>query len=268
MLKNVKINTHYVHYEHRRVDPNKSTLVFINSLGTDHRIWSYVLTELGQKFNVLKYDKQGHGLSEQATKTLSIRSYADDLIALLAALSIHKVIPVGLSIGGLIAQELYRQRPDLVDKLILTNTATKVGSKESWNQRIQAVKENGLASISDLILSRWFGSGFAVNHPDRCALAKAILLQTPDEGYVAACHALAEADLTGYASDIRVPTLCIAGSDDQATPTNVVRAMANLIPRSEFYELSGAGHLPCLESEKEFTQAILTFLSKHGECDS
>jgi len=57
MLENVKINTHYVHYEHRRIDPNKSTLVFINSLGTDHRVWSYVLAELGQNFNVLKYDK-------------------------------------------------------------------------------------------------------------------------------------------------------------------------------------------------------------------
>ena len=57
MLENVKINTHYVHYEHRRIDPNKSTLVFINSLGTDHRVWSYVLAELGQNFNVLKSKK-------------------------------------------------------------------------------------------------------------------------------------------------------------------------------------------------------------------
>lgn len=268
MLENVKINMHYVHYEHRRIDPNKSTLVFINSLGTDHRVWSYVLAELGQSFNVLKYDKQGHGLSEQATKTLSIGTYADDLIALLATLSIHKVIPIGLSIGGLIAQELYRKRPELVDKLILTNTATKIGSEESWNQRIQAVKENGLSSISDLILSRWFGSGFAANHPDRCAMAKAILLQTSDAGYVAACQALAGADLTAYASSIQVPTLCIAGSHDQATPTHIVSAMADLIPQSEFFELPGVGHIPCLEAEKEFTQTILNFLSKYEEGDS
>ncbi|MBT5670752.1 MAG: 3-oxoadipate enol-lactonase [Betaproteobacteria bacterium] len=268
MLTNIKINTRYVSYEYLKLDPKKSTLVFINSLGTDHRIWSYVVEELGHNFNILKYDKQGHGLSEQSTKSPSISQYADDLIALISLLSINQVIPVGLSIGGLIAQELYRKRPDMVEKLVLTNTATVIGSRDSWNQRIQAVERNGLASISDLILSRWFGSGFADNNPDRLAIARAILLQTPNSGYMAACQALSNADLTAYAPNIEVPTLCIAGADDQATPTDVVIAMANLIPKSEFYELSGVGHIPCLEAEQEFSQVILNFLGKSAGADS
>ena len=267
MLKTIKINAHYTHYEYLKTDPKKSTLVFINSLGTDHRIWSHVVAELGQTFNILKYDKQGHGLSEQTKKSLSISNYADDLIALLTALSIDKVIPIGLSIGGIIAQELYRKRRDLVEKLILTNTATKIGSRDSWNQRIQTVEHNGLASISDLILSKWFGPGFAIKNPDRFAVAKVMLLQTPDAGYIAACQALSNADLTAFAPNIQVPTLCIAGGDDQATPTGVVRAMANLIPQSDFYELSGVGHIPCLEAEQEFAQVVQNFLGKHGGTD-
>ena len=267
MLKTIKINAHCVHYEYLKTDPEKSTLVFINSLGTDHRIWSYVVAELGQNFNILKYDKQGHGLSEQTSKRLSISDYADDLIALVSALSIDRVIPIGLSIGGLIAQELYRKRCDLVEKLILTNTATIIGSKVGWNQRIQAVEDNGLVSISDLILSKWFGPSFAIKNPDRFAVAKGILLQTPDAGYIAACEALSNADLTAFAPNIQVPTLCIAGGDDQATPTGVVRAMANLIPQSDFYELSGVGHIPCLEAEQEFVQVVQNFLGKHGGTD-
>lgn len=265
MLKTIKINDHYIHYEHYESDPKKATLVFINSLGTDHRIWSNVVSQLGQASNYLKYDKRGHGLSGHSGQSLSISNYADDLIALVSSLSIKRVIPVGLSIGGLIAQELYRKRRDLVDKLILTNTATAIGSKDSWTQRIEAVQHNGLASISDLILSKWFGSGFAHHYPDRFALAKGILLQTPDTGYLAACHALANADLTAFAPNIKVPTLCMAGGEDQATPPGIVAAMANLIPESEFYELSGVGHIPCLEAEKEFTQTVLKFLSKHEE---
>ena len=89
MLTNIKINTRYVSYEYLKLDPKKSTLVFINSLGTDHRIWSYVVEELGHNFNILKYDKQGHGLSEQSTKSPSISQYADDLIALISLLSIR-----------------------------------------------------------------------------------------------------------------------------------------------------------------------------------
>ena len=73
--------------------------------------------------------------------------------------------------------------------------------------------------------------------------------------------------MTAFAPDIQVPTLCIAGGDDQATPTGVVRAMANLIPQSDFYELSGVGHIPCLEAEQEFTKTVLNFLGKHGGTD-
>jgi len=262
MLKMIKINDHYVHYEHRKIDEGKSTLVFINSLGTDHRIWSYVVHELGQAFNILTYDKQGHGLTEQAQKSISISDYADDLIALISALSITKVIPIGLSIGGVIAQEIYRKRPDLIEKLVLTNTATQIGSHEAWNQRIQAIQADGLCSIASMILSKWFGSDFSDRNPRRLALARAILLQTPDAGYIAACHALSNADLTAFANQIAVPTLCIAGSQDQATPSDVVRSMANLIPNSVFQELAGVGHIPCLEAEKEFGQTVLSFLAK------
>ena len=98
-------------------------IVFVNPLGCDLRVWSEVASILKPEFRVLCYDKRGHGLSESGPDRCEMADYARDLAALLDAVEIRRAAIVGISIGGVIAQELTRQRPELAAALILCDTA-------------------------------------------------------------------------------------------------------------------------------------------------
>src|SRR4051812_17105433 len=163
----VHINDVVIHYDVLRADEDKPIIVFINSLGTDSRIWHHVLPKLVGDFTVLTYDKRGHGLSSLGNPPYSIDDHAADLAALLDHLQLSNVIVCGLSVGGLIAQGLYATRPDLVRALILSNTAHKIGTPEMWAARIAAVEENGIGSILGAIMERWFTPPF--RSPDNAA---------------------------------------------------------------------------------------------------
>ena len=119
-------------------------LVFINPLGCDLRVWSEVASILKPDFRVVAYDKRGHGLSESGPDRTEMADYAADLAALLDVLGIGRAAIVGMSIGGVIAQELARQRPELVAALVLCATAAKIGTDESWDERIAAVERGGI----------------------------------------------------------------------------------------------------------------------------
>ena len=130
--------------------------MFINPLGCDLRVWSDVACILKPDFRVVCYDKRGHGLSESGPDHAEMADYARDLAALLEVLGVGRAAIVGMSIGGVIAQELCRQRPDLVAALVLCDTAAKIGTDESWDERIAAVERGGIESIAEAVLERWF----------------------------------------------------------------------------------------------------------------
>jgi 3-oxoadipate enol-lactonase len=152
-----------------------------------------------------------------------------------------------LSIGGLIAQELYRHHPDRVAALVLCDTAAKIGTDEVWGQRIAEVERGGVESLADSVLERWFTADFRSRRSAELAGMRAMLTRTPRQGYLAACGALKRADLRPYARQIEAPTLCLVGDQDGSTPVALVRETASLIPRSRFEIIEGAGHLPNVE---------------------
>lgn len=220
-------------------------VVFLNSLGTDYRIWREVVAGLG-KTECLLWDKRGHGLSDCAAT--SIDTLAEDVADLMDMLGWRLAILCGVSVGGLIAQRIAHRRPDLVGGLILSNTGTKIGDDEVWNTRIQAVRESGIDAIADTVMERWFSNRFRAEHPDAVAGYRNMLTRIPAEGYVATCEAIRDADLAETTSQIRVPTICIGGREDQATPPELVEALADLIKGAERHILPDVGHLPCVEA--------------------
>jgi len=222
-------------------------IVFSNSLGTDFRIWDALAAALSARFRVVRADKRGHGLSGLPAGQPLMADYAQDVAALLDKLGLSRTIVVGLSIGGLIAQDLYRQRPDLVRALVLSDTAAKIGNDEMWDARIAAVRDGGIESIADAVLGRWFSSEFRAYRRDELAGWRLMLTRTPKDGYLAACGALRAADLRPFAGLIKVPTLLIVGDEDGSTPPPLVKETAALIGGARFEVIAGAGHLPNLE---------------------
>ncbi|WPY96164.1 3-oxoadipate enol-lactonase (plasmid) [Limimaricola variabilis] len=237
-------------------------VVFANSLGTDLRIWQAVVARLDPETPVLLWDKRGHGLSEEGP--VGMEGHAADLAGLMDLHELSGALVCGVSVGGMIAQALSAERPDLVAGLILSNTGHRIGDDASWNARIDTVEREGIAAMSETILERWLSPGYRAAQPEMLAGWRMMLTRTPASGYTAVCRAIRDADLTEVARGIAVPTLCLAGSDDGATPPELVSALAALVPAAEYRCLDGAGHLPCIERPEEVATMIREMLDRIG----
>ncbi|WP_353050226.1 bifunctional 3-oxoadipate enol-lactonase/4-carboxymuconolactone decarboxylase PcaDC [Aureimonas altamirensis] len=237
-------------------------LVFINSLGTDFRIWDGVVAALGAGQALLRYDKRGHGLTGDGIGPGSIDAHVRDLAGLMEHHAVTGAVVVGLSVGGMIAQGLALARPDLVSALVLSNTAHRIGTPQSWSERIDAVRAGGLEAIADGVMEKWFTAGFrqAGNPPYR--LCRTMFERCSPAGYIATCEAIAAADFTERAPAITVPALCIAGSDDGSTPPQLVHALASLIPGARTTVIDNAGHLPNVERPQAYADTLRGFLAE------
>ncbi|MCT7373841.1 3-oxoadipate enol-lactonase [Chelativorans salis] len=255
----VRVNGIVLHYAVRGV-ADRPTLVFANSLGTDFRIWDAVAERLEGEYRLVFYDKRGHGLSEATKPPYALSDHVNDLAGLLDHLRVENAVIVGLSVGGMIAQALAALRPDLVRALILSDTAHKIGTDDLWNGRIKAVTEKGVASIADGIMERWFTPGYRKpENPDFVGYL-AMLTRTMPDGYAGTCAALRDAELTESTRALKVPTLCLVGDQDGATPPELVRELAALIAGARFEIIKGAGHLPCIEQPEKTVELIRSFL--------
>jgi 3-oxoadipate enol-lactonase len=239
-------------------------LVFINSLGSDLRIWQEVAPSFSKHFQVILYDKRGHGLSDAPPAPYSIDDHTDDLLALLDHLGIGKASLVGLSVGGMIAQRMAVRSPDRVQSITLCCTAAKIGTPELWADRINAVEAGAIEPIADAVLQRWFTPKFHETQADDLAGWRNMLVRTPAHGYAGTCAAIRDADLRPDAGTIAVPTLCVAGDQDGSTPADVVKGTADLIPGARFALIEGAGHIPCVEKPAELSGLIKQHLEEAG----
>ncbi|MEE2622276.1 MAG: alpha/beta fold hydrolase, partial [Pseudomonadota bacterium] len=145
---------------------NNEVICFSNSLGTDSRIWHKIIDYFKNDYRIIIYDKRGHGLSNKPATNLTIEDLAFDVSDLLDHLEIKNVNFVGISIGGMIAQKLASIKPNIINKLILCDTAVKIGNSDIWNDRINLVKKQGIRGISDSIISRWFSEDFISKNKD------------------------------------------------------------------------------------------------------
>jgi 3-oxoadipate enol-lactonase len=91
-----------------------------------------------------------------------------------------------------------------------------------------------------------------------------MLVRTPADGYIAACKALSRADQTTQTAALRLPTLAIAGDADGASPAELVKATADLIPGASFHVIPGTGHLPCVENPAAYAAILSPFLRAHA----
>jgi 3-oxoadipate enol-lactonase len=256
------INGTVLHYEYLTEFEDEPVLVLVNSLGTDFRIWLPLIDELTENWSVLVYDKRGHGLSGLGTIPYSMEDHARDLIGLVDHLGIKKATFCGVSIGGLILQSLYKLRPQLVEKLVLCDTAAKVGTTDSWNNRIATVNEKGIEAIADGVMKVWFTPDFHAKRPADLAGYRNMLVRQSVEGYTATCIALREADLTADASKIKVPTLVVVGDQDGSTPPDLVKATADRIPGAQFEIIRGCGHIPCVEQPERLAELVTGFINE------
>jgi 3-oxoadipate enol-lactonase len=241
-----------------------STLVFANSLGTDMRIWADVARVFIETMRFVRYDKRGHGMSDTPDAPYTLEDHVNDLDALLEYLGIDNAIIVGVSVGGLIAQGVVLKNSERVRGLILCDTAAKIGTTEAWDERIDAIRADGLESIGDRIMERWFSNEFRSGSSAELKLWRNLFVRTPIEGYVGTCAALRDADMRETLGTLDMPVLCVCGDEDGATPPEMVKELVGMIPGASYLEVARSGHLPCIEQPAILANAISAFISENA----
>jgi 3-oxoadipate enol-lactonase len=255
-----EIVTHFVEDGQEAGPP----IVFINSLGTDLRIWDQVIRGLRTGYRVIRYDKRGHGLSDCPPGPYRLEHFADDLDHLRKKLDLSAMAVIGISIGGLIALEYALRYPESVSTLILCDTSARIGSEKLWMDRMVFVNSQGMAQAAPDIIPIWFADSYEIDHPAEHQGYLNMLARTPREGYVASCAALRDGDLRERVRQINVKTLVITGREDKASPPEQGQALADTLPDARFEIIDGAGHLACIEQPDLLAQKIEGFLLERG----
>lgn len=239
--------------------------LFLNSLGTDMRLWDPLRAALPSARAAIRLDKPGHGLSDPPSDAMTMDAYAEDALAALDFYEIDRVDVVGLSIGGMIAQAFAARAPDRVRSVSLIATGCRIGDAALWDSRTERAKEETLdGPLADESMKRWFSARFYAEDP-RVGLWRRLFSQTTLPGYLAACAALRDADLFAVAATIAAPTLCVSGDEDGSTPPATVRAMADAIPGATYVEIAGSGHLPCVDNPDALAAALTAHWAKAAE---
>jgi 3-oxoadipate enol-lactonase len=253
-----QLNDVRIHYDFDG-PANAPTVVFSNSLGANLSMWDPQMPELRKQFCVLRYDTRGHGRSSTTPGPYTIEQLARDVLSLLTKLQLDRVHFCGLSMGGMTGMWLALNAPQVLHKLVLCNTAAKIGDAEGWNSRIEAIRKGGMKSVSAAVIERWLSPAFRANSPDVTAATQRMLESADLDGYIANCAAVRDFDAREAVSAIRVPTLVIAGTHDPATTPAEGRFLAEKIPGARYVELNAA-HLSNIEAQTRFNSELLAFL--------
>ncbi|WP_434034405.1 3-oxoadipate enol-lactonase [Cupriavidus sp. a3] len=234
-------------------------IIFSNSLGTDHTMWEPQAAALAGRFRVVRYDTRGHGRSTAPGDAFTVEQLGQDVIAILDALGIGQAVFCGLSMGGLTGMWLGIHAPERFSRIVLANTAAKIGNAEGWNTRIDTVLRDGMSVMVAPSVERWFTPGFAATADRALDGLRSVLAGLDPRGYAASCAAVRDADFRETVPSIPVPVLVVAGSQDPSTTAQEGRALADAIPGARFIELPAA-HISSFEQPGRFTAALIDFV--------
>lgn len=230
------------------------------SLGTTHAMWDELAADLSRDFRVVRFDTRGHGASPAPDEAYTLDGLVADVLALADSLGIERFAYVGLSLGGAIGQRLGIDHGDRLTSLALCCTAPVFGSPDTWRERAEQVRSEGVAGLVEATTERWFTPRYRAEHPDRVAWVMDMFRATPPAGYAGCCDALAGFDTTKLLAAISAPTLVVAGADDPGTPPSVGAALAESIPGARLEVVADAAHMASVAQPEAFAAVVRAHL--------
>jgi len=248
---------------HYRFDgPEQGPVVMLsNALASDLTMWEFqvpALVEAG--YRVLRYDSRGHGHSSVPEGPYSIEMLTADAVGLMDVLGLEKVHFCGLSKGGMIGQVLGSQYSDRLISLALCSTAAYMAPREIWDERIETVREGGMAVVVDATLDRWFTKAGQTNLASSVEKVRRVILNTPVEGFCACCAAIRDMDQRETIRTVFTRTLVMVGENDSGTPVSAAEQIHHGITSSALTIISDAAHFVHMEQSSIFNHALLEFI--------
>ncbi|MEV7044289.1 alpha/beta fold hydrolase [Amycolatopsis sp. NPDC051061] len=248
---------------------NGRPVLLVHGHPFDRSMWrpqAGYLAEQGHR--VVTPDLRGYGESPgQGTKT-TLDVFANDLVELADHLKLERFVLGGLSMGGRIVMHLLRDHPGRAEAVLLADTFPGLDTPAAKQARIDTaarISEEGMASYADELLPKMISRQTRATRPDVEAHVRKMMRNAPAQGAAAALRGRAERpDYTEGLKRIDVPTLVVVGNEDEFTPVADAELIHREIPGSTLVVVDGAGHLPNLERETEFNEALSTFLTPSG----
>lgn len=237
-------------------------VVLSHSLAADHRMWDPQMEALA-RYRVLRFDTRGHGASSAPAGDYTMDQLAEDALGLLDACGVQRCHFVGMSMGGMIAQQLALRAPGRLLSLTLADTSSRYppAARPMWEERIALVRARGMDAVAPGTLERWFTPAFREREPDVVARVGAQIRATPVAGFIGCAHAISHIDLTARLASIRCPTLVIVGADDASTPVEMSEEIVRAIEGSRLEVLADAAHLTSIEQAGRFNELLRGFLA-------
>ncbi|MSQ57976.1 MAG: 3-oxoadipate enol-lactonase [Limnohabitans sp.] len=241
---------------------NGRVVLLSNSLMSNYDMWDLTVPALSDRYRVLRYDTRGHGRSGVTPGPYSIDMLADDVSALLKALNIKAAHIAGLSMGGMIAQQMGARYPDQVLSLGLCDTASEMPPRQTWAERLAIAEKEGIPGLADGTIKRWFTAGFVERAPKEIEKVRKFILGTPVTGYIGCASAVRDMAQTTMLLKIKSPTLIMTGRYDPACTVDQSTVLHRIIEGSEMVVIEDAAHLSNIEQPQFFNQTLRNFLDR------
>jgi 3-oxoadipate enol-lactonase len=241
-------------------------IVFLNGLAGDHLYWSSQVRTLSPRFRCLALDNPDVGQSAYAEQPYTVAQLADAVAVFLDAVSVPAAHVIGLSLGGMMAQELALRHPHRVLSLVLSNTLARC---DEWfshlldafcliRKQVPDTPRFFEAVLPWLVSHRYF------EQPGTVEWLKALFFRNPypqkAEGFYRQIEAIRTHNVLDRLGQVRCPALVVAGEDDTLTPPRYARRMIERLPQARLEVLPGVGHAPPIEAPRPFNRLLSEFL--------
>ena len=243
-------------------------VVLVHGVGLDHGMWVAQAAELAKRFQVIRYDLWGHGLSAPPPSPASLDDFVRQLVLLLDRLRQDKVALVGFSMGALIAQAFATAHPERLTRLVLCHAIFQRSPAErrAVAARVEQLAVGGPAATTEAALDRWFTPGFRDAQADQVEAIRRRLLTNDPHGYLTAYRIFATADAQAgrRLSRVTCPALVVTGADDPGSTPAMARALGDVLPNARVEILPGLRHMAIMEAPDRFNRILMGFLGPVG----
>jgi 3-oxoadipate enol-lactonase len=231
------------------------TLILLHALAcTGLLTWYPCFDALRQRYRVIVFDQRWHGQGIRSSR-FRLADCADDVAAVADAAGVDQFVPVGYSMGSLVAQLAWRQHPDRVEGAVLAASTMKFRRGEGDPKTMHAIA-NRLAAVAERRLTAAPASNPVTAGLDDNRWARAQLRTTTGAEITGAGAVISTFDSSDWISEMDVPTAVVIPTRDKAIPPTHQRQLAKALPHSTVYEID-AGHASCVMNAGAFRPGLL-----------
>ena len=257
-------NNEFINYKFHE-NSEKPTIVFSNSLGSDLNMWNPQVEFFKNDYQLVLYDKRGHGKSSPIQGPYNFDMLENDVISIMDELNITTAHFVGLSMGGMTSLGLALKYPDRFNKMVCCAARADMPPPaiESWDQRMAVVEEKGTEGVVQGSIERWFSDEFRNDSSNSDIINKAgeMIKSTSVQGYIGSCNAIKGLDYLRELAKIKKDFLFVSGENDVGAPALAMEEMHHLTVNSKYVCIPGVAHVFNLEKPNETNKILSDFLN-------